>query len=137
VIQRVLQPLGYADYTRIMQALIQGVDNPPLVPLMVVAGVVASLFVVIKLRHERDSTTWKLMFWGALLFLVGVLGVTVLLNHPINQQIQKWASSAPPADWQTVRERWNSLNYLRTSASAVAFVLFTLALLQPLPDEKK
>ena len=137
VIQRMLAPLSASDYTRIMQSLIHGADDPPLVPLVVVIGMVAPLVTLIKLRHARQSAVWKLTFWGWLVFVVGVFIVTVGINAPINNQIVKWPVQSPPANWMELRDRWNSLNWIRTPASGVSFLLFALSLVYPLPHEKE
>lgn len=137
VIQRMLAPLSASDYTRIMQSLIYGADDPPLVPLVVVIGMVAPLVTLIKLRHARQSTVWKLTFWGWLVFVVGVFIVTVGINAPINNQIVKWPVQSPPDNWMELRDRWNSLNWVRTPASGLSFLLFTLSLVYPLPGEKE
>ncbi len=135
VIQRMLEPLSASEYARNMLNLIHGADNPPLVPLVVVAGMMAPLYALFRLRHAPRSMTWKLTFWGWLVFVVGVFAVTIILNVPINNQILSWNVQSPPADWQTLRDRWNALSYLRTPAAGLSFVLFMLSLLHPLPED--
>ena len=136
VIQRMLVPLSASDYTRIMQNLIHGADSPPLVPMVVVVGMVAPLYALFRLRRATRSMTWKLTFWGWLVFLVGVFAVTMIINVPINNQIVKWNVQSPPSDWQEIRDRWNAISYLRTPAAGISFVLFMLSLLHPLPEDK-
>jgi len=137
VIQRMLAPLSASDYTRTMQSLIHGADDPPIVPAVVVIGMVAPLVTLVKLRHARRSTVWKLTFWGWLIFVVGVFGITIGINAPINNQIVKWPVQSPPADWMALRDRWNGLNWIRTPASGLSFVLFMLSLVYPLPGLEK
>jgi hypothetical protein len=36
--------------------------------------------------------------------------------------------ASPPADWQATRAAWNDANALRTGVSALAFVLYWVAL---------
>ena len=137
VIQRMLAPLSASDYTRIMQSLIHGADDPPIVPAIVVIGMIAPLVTLISLRHARRSTVWKLTFWGWLIFVVGVFLITVGINAPINNQIVKWPVESPPPNWMELRDRWNGLNYLRTPASGLSFLLFLLSLTYPLPRLEK
>jgi uncharacterized membrane protein len=135
VIQRMMSPLSAPEYTRIMQGLIRGADDPPIVPLIVVISMLAPLVTLIKLRHARNSTVWKMTFIGWLVFVIGVFGITIGINAPINNQILKWPMDAPPADWMALRDRWNNINWIRTPASGLSFVLFMLTLAYPLPED--
>lgn len=58
----------------------------------------------------------------------GVLAVASFLitrfgNVPINGQIKTWAVTAPPADYATHLQRWETFNVVRTLTAFVAFVL--------------
>lgn len=131
VIQRMLATLSASEYTRIMQGLIRGADDPPLVPAMVIIAVVAPVVALVQLRHERESAAFRYTLTGWLAFTVGVLVVTVGFNAPINNMIMKWDAQSPPADWMQMRDRWNSLNVIRTPMSGIAFVCFLLSLIAP------
>jgi uncharacterized membrane protein len=131
VIQRVLVSLSASEYTRIMQGLIAGADRPPIVPAIVIVTVLAPLVTLIQMRHDRQSPVFRLTLIGWVLFVLGVLVVTVGFNAPINNVINTWSVQAPPADWMETRDRWNQLNLLRTPASALAFLCFLLALAAP------
>lgn len=49
--------------------------------------------------------------------------ITRLGNVPINSRIKVWAVTAPPADYATILQRWESYNIARTLTALAAFVL--------------
>ncbi len=134
VIQRMLVTLTGPDYTRIMQGLIRGADEPPVVPAIVIIAMLAPIVVLVALRRDRQSRAFGLTLWALAIFTVGVFVVTVGFNAPINNIIMKWPPT-PPDNWMQTRNQWNNLNVIRTPASMLAFFLHVLALCQPLPQK--
>ncbi|MGO4831582.1 DUF1772 domain-containing protein [Rhizobiaceae sp. 2RAB30] len=67
---------------------------------------------------------------GALLYLVGVIVVTIAFNVPLNDQLAAVApeSAAGAELWQRYLSTWVGWNHLRTLAPIVSMVLFVLAL---------
>lgn len=124
-----LSELDGASYAIVMQKLIQHADHPPLVPLMVVASLVAPPFTLIFLRRQRDTAMFR---WtvAALLCSGVVLFITVVLNVPINTAISAWDPQHLPPDWAARRDAWHQLNLYRTPASALS-LLFHLAAALP------
>lgn len=66
--------------------------------------------------------------------LAAIIGLVAVLrgDQPINGRMAQWDRSAPPADWSTWRTRWEGYFWIRTVATAVAF-LAALAGLVALP----
>lgn len=54
---------------------------------------------------------------------------TLLLPVPINNQVTRWRSEAPPANWRELRRRWNQLHALRVVVLAAALILLVAACL--------
>ncbi len=136
VIQRMLSTLSASEYTSIMQGLIRGADSPPVVPAVVMISMLSPLYTLIRLRKHQQSLVFKLTLAGLLIFVFGVFAITIGINAPINNQIVKWSAQAPPANWMTLRDQWNNVNWIRTPASGLSFVLFMLTLVLPLPQTK-
>jgi hypothetical protein len=47
-----------------------------------------------------------------------------LIEVPIDNQIKKWTAVTVPADWETIRNRWESFHALRTFISLTSFGFF-------------
>jgi uncharacterized membrane protein len=57
------------------------------------------------------------------------LVITLVVNVPIDRQIQSWTTAALAPDWQGIRDRWEFYHGLRTLVSLVALAcLFAGAL---------
>lgn len=67
----------------------------------------------------------------ALLYFAAVFWLTRSINIPINDAMAQWSASAPPPDWQALRERWNSANALRAAASALCFAVSLVVMRGP------
>ena len=69
---------------------------------------------------------------GALVQLVGGLGVTAAVNVPLNNRLATLDSDEAGAakSWDAYRSRWVRWNHLRTAAGALACGLLVVALVQ-------
>lgn len=66
---------------------------------------------------------------GALVYVVGMFGVTVAFNVPLNNAVARVdpASSQGAEFWDRYRARWTAWNHVRTLAALGAAVMLTLA----------
>jgi len=73
------------------------------------------------------------ILWAAIIYSVGVAGVTLVFNVPMNNRLAAQAYDSPEgaAYWTNVYyPRWKFWNWVRGIASAVAAVLYLNACLQ-------
>ncbi|MBW6390099.1 DUF1772 domain-containing protein [Billgrantia antri] len=77
-----------------------------------------------------DEPSAALMFTGGLVYVVGMFGVTLAFNVPLNNEL---ASAAEVDDatavWSRYLKHWTLWNHVRTVASTIAFSCFIAALL--------
>lgn len=73
----------------------------------------------------------KLLLLGSLIYLIACIGVTMALNVPLNDAIAVVKPETIEAGelWQRYLVDWTFWNSVRTAASALAMVLFMLALI--------
>ena len=69
---------------------------------------------------------------GGIVFLVAVIGVTVVVNVPLNEALAAapGGSAEQVALWQRYLDVWTLWNHVRTVGSIVAVALFALAFRQ-------
>lgn len=67
------------------------------------------------------------VFAASGIYVVGVLGVTMLGNVPLNNRLDQ--ADNPVSLWPMYMTRWTRLNTLRTAASAVASLCYLQAVL--------
>ena len=81
----------------------------------------------------------SLIWWGrtggmlilaaSLFYLVGCIGVTMVFNVPLNNQLAAVAPAQEAALWSRYLDVWTAWNHVRTLASILSAILFTAALL--------
>ncbi|MGO4338475.1 DUF1772 domain-containing protein [Labrys sp. KB_33_2] len=73
----------------------------------------------------------KLLLAASLVYLVGCVGVTMALNVPLNDALAAAQPETAQASelWQRFLVDWTFWNSVRTAASTVAMMLFTLVLI--------
>jgi uncharacterized membrane protein len=74
----------------------------------------------------------RALYWlaGGVIYLVGVIGVTMRFNVPLNNALAALASTSPEAAklWARYLSTWTNWNHVRTIGGLLAAVLFALAL---------
>lgn len=130
-----LNTLTAVEYAKVEQGLIRALDAFP-TGVIVVANLamLLPLYSLVRLWKERRSFYWRLTALGWLLFFFGVGVFTIVLNVPINNAVLAWDPAAPPADWETARATWNTLNAIRTPINYLSFLLMVWAAFE-LPKE--
>lgn len=83
-------------------------------------------------RSDMQFSFWLLLSATAL-YAIGVFGVTMFGNVPLNNMIARFdLNTATPEDILSLRERfetpWNNLNLIRTVAAVLSFLLAVLSI---------
>jgi len=58
-------------------------------------------------------------------FIIALLA-TLIVEVPIDKQVKTWTAATLPANWERLRDRWQTFHVVRTLAS-IAGLLFLLA----------
>lgn len=76
----------------------------------------------------QSAALWTVA--GAAAYVVGVFGVTVMRNVPMNKRLDVLAaeSAGGQAYWAEYEQRWTGWNHVRTLASAATTICFVMAL---------
>jgi len=130
-----LGKLPDAGYLAAMQSINRAILNP--VFLLVFMG---ALFILPigtwRLFSPQASTPFYLMLAASLLYAIGVFGVTMTANVPLNDKLNAFNVAAASAD-ELARMRsvfegpWNVWNLVRTIAAILSFLLAAWAYLIP------
>ena len=104
----------YAQVRQVELAHLDDLAAATLIPALVATAIVAGLAI-----NVRGRVFWLTL--TALILLVSVFVTTLVFNLPINADQLKWDVKAPPADWASVRDRWQTAHAVRTGAAMLAF----------------
>ncbi|HLP66994.1 MAG TPA: anthrone oxygenase family protein [Rhizobium sp.] len=67
-------------------------------------------------------------FLGGMLYVVGMFGVTMVFNVPLNNRLAKTDSGEVDAVWRHYLDVWTRWNHVRTLTSTAASALFIAAI---------
>ncbi len=130
-----LARLPDSGYIAAMQAMNRAIQNPVFFAAFLGTAVLLPLCTYLHYSSPLSVRFWYL-FGATVVYLLGVLGVTIFGNVPLNEALDAFPlSSASAAEMAAQRARfegpWNGLNTVRTLASTLAIILVILACLHP------
>jgi uncharacterized membrane protein len=128
-----LGKLGDAEYLRSMQSINREIQNP--VFFLCFFGALILLPIALYLNFGQPVSprfTW--LAAATVAYGIGVFGVTVFGNVPLNEALDKFdiaraTAETIRAERQLFESKWNFLNHIRSLASAASVVFMLLALL--------
>lgn len=95
--------------------------------ILMPAGILAMLPVLFLLYRRRSRALYPTLI-GFALFIIA-LAVTLIVEVPIDNQIEAWTVTSLPADWQQLRDRWELFHMIRTWVSVIGLALLILGAL--------
>lgn len=129
-----LGKLPDADYIRAFQSINREIQNP--IFLSCFMGIVLLLPLSTYMHYSKPATPqFWLLLAATLIYVIGVFGVTVAGNIPLNNAIDTFKLDSASADAITAQRtafesKWNNLNMARTVASTLTLLLSVLACLR-------
>ena len=84
---------------------------------------------LVLLWDDPGSTSFVLTAIGLGVVIVGILIVSNVWKTPTYKVILAWDPEALPADWEAVRQRYFTINWVQFATTWAAFALFLLALI--------
>ena len=126
-LRRLTAPQGIAA----MQSINVTAVTPAFMTLLFGSAGVCAVSAVAALRHGVDRTD-ALVLLGAMLFLVGTIGLTAGFHVPMNDHLATLDPSTTDAAayWSHYVRRWTWGNHVRTTASLGACACYLAALLR-------
>jgi hypothetical protein len=89
---------------------------------------IASIVALVLLFDDPGSTSFVLTAIGLGIVIVGILVVSNVWKQPTYKLILAWDPAAMPADWEAVRQRYFTINWIQFATTWAAFALFLVAL---------
>lgn len=117
VLELTLRESDASLYTQVRHVELARLDD--LASYTLAAAIATAAFLVIGGARRRGTAMWLTL--AGLALLVTVLVVTLTVNLPINTVRPAWDVQAPPADWASMRDRWQIAHAARTGAAVLGF----------------
>jgi uncharacterized membrane protein len=116
VLELALRRLDGPEYVRVRQAEFSYFTS--FIGAVTVLTLIAVAMLVIQARRAHSRMLRPAAF--ALVLLLLALAISLVVNAPINVAQQNWSVQTPPADWASVRDRWQIAHAVRTVAIVLA-----------------
>lgn len=114
------------EYIMDIQPFLKAAKGNPLVALVLFVGLLSPIITLLT-NDTVDTEVTVLTLLGAILFAVGALGVTIVLNLPTYTALMALDARQPADDWARLRRQFYHLNLTRFVSSTTAFVLLIAA----------
>ncbi len=126
-----LHKLGNKEYLSAMQSINIAIQNPVFF-ISFMGSLVAFAITLFQLRGQQTGAFYYVLI-AMLVYVIGVFGVTMFANVPLNNQLANFnISTASRNDLSNMRiifeKPWNSFHIVRTIASITSFALNIVAL---------
>lgn len=128
-VMRALARLPAPQGLAAMQSINVVVLNPLFLGVFVGTAILCIGSIVMAwLRGNEPGAAWMLI--GAMLYLVGCFGVTVVFNVPLNETLAgiRSTDSVAAEQWGAYVRRWTLWNHIRMIASLSAAAFFAVGL---------
>ncbi|WP_420150411.1 DUF1772 domain-containing protein [Spirosoma sp.] len=130
--------LSDPEYVTAMQSINRAILNPLFFISFMGAPILLPISTWLTYGQSTPYRFW-LLFGATVIYLIGVFGVTVLGNVPLNEELEAFSiQTASPGEITTQRVRfegpWNTLHTIRTIASIVALLFTIIACLMSKTD---
>ena len=127
-----LGKLGNSEYLKAMQSINREIQNP--VFFVCFFGVpILFLICLYRFYGQRFTGVFLRLSFAALAYYIGVFGVTVFGNLPLNNTLDQF--DIAHATTETLRMQrdhfettWNILNHIRTSSAIISLLLMLFAM---------
>ncbi|MEO7977994.1 anthrone oxygenase family protein [Flavobacterium sp.] len=128
-----LRLLSNSEYLKAMQAINASIQNPAF--FISFMGLLVA-FPVTTFQCYSANTNYLYLLWiGMIIYFIGVFGVTIFFNVPLNEQLAKFnIENATSTEILSMRKAfenpWNTFHTIRTVASLISFSLIIVFVLK-------
>jgi uncharacterized membrane protein len=126
-----LKSLPDNEYIKAMQAINIAIQNPYFLTVFLCLILILPVTSFLQYK-EMAYTSFYFILTTTLIYFVGVFGITIFCNVPLNEQLAKFDVSAATINEiatmrQSFEKSWNTYHSIRTIASIVSFGLTILS----------
>jgi uncharacterized membrane protein len=104
------------------------IGNLGTIMAILMPAAIVSTLPVLFLLYRRRSRAFYPTLAGFALFVIALV-VTLIVEVPIDNQIEAWTVASLPANWQQLRDRWELFHVIRTWVSVIGLALLILGAL--------
>ncbi len=126
-VMRALEDLPTEHGMFAMQRINERIINPIFLMFFMGTPVLCLIIVVVSALELRTSGHAYLLA-GAVVYLLGPFGITILFNVPLNNKLAGTSLSESAEAWPLYQKKWQWWNHIRTYMGILAVFLLALGL---------
>jgi uncharacterized membrane protein len=126
-ISRSFEVFSLAEYIHIAKTINQNLEIP--MRFISISSIVF-MSLSVGLNSRKGSTEFYIGITSIVFILIALL-ITLVVEVPINNQIILWTQATAPLNWESIRDRWQLFNILRTDAALAGFGFFATFITMP------
>jgi uncharacterized membrane protein len=111
----------------VMQRINEKIINPIFLTMFLGTPLLC-LGIAMKTFAELSAPGSLFLLAGALGYLIGPFGITILFNVPLNNRLAQTEPGDAPEAWPNYRKTWQRWNHMRTYIGIFSIMLLTLGL---------
>jgi len=129
-----LAKVGDKEFIIAMQSMNKSIQNPIFFIFFFGTAVLLPISTYLGYNKTSNGTFWLLLI-ATLLYWIGVMGVTVLRNIPLNMMLDVFTTESKSVEEmgllrQQFELRWSNWNLVRVFSSMAAFILLLVGILK-------
>lgn len=126
-VMRALAQLSDENGMRAMQEVNEKIINPVFL-LFFLGTPLLCVIILVSACMNLDAFANILLLGGAVCYLVGPYGITMLCNVPLNNKLAKAEHSQASDVWPDYQIRWQRWNHVRTCIGVLSILLLATGL---------
>jgi len=111
----------------VMQRVNETILNPVFLVLFLGTPILC-VMIVFQSVLQPGSPDSLFLLTGALSYLIGPFGITVLFNVPLNNKLAEAELSVASEVWPVYQKQWQRWNHVRTCIGVVSIILLAIGL---------
>ena len=123
---RSIPDFSAAEFIHIGKTIIANVA----IPMAILMPVTLLLLLITMWLSFRVNRSSFYLYGFSFLLMIITLIITVAVEVPIDNQIKTWTAATVPANWESLRHKWNQFHTLRTFTSITSVVFFVWGILK-------
>jgi hypothetical protein len=117
-LSRSIASISPPTFLEVGHTMIANLGGP--MAILMPAAVLSAVPVLVGFHRRHWRPGFNLTLAGVALLIVALV-ITLTVNVPIDEAIDRWTVQTLPSDWPAIRDRWQAYHTSRTFASLVGF----------------
>jgi uncharacterized membrane protein len=128
---RSIHNFSAAEFIHIGKTIIGNVA----IPMSIIMPLTLLCMLIAILLSRRVNIFSFYLYSLSFVLMIATLIITVAVEVPIDNQIKTWTEATMPADWESLRHKWDQFHTTRTFTSIASVAFFALGMIRRMKNQ--